>query len=776
MVFQSNFIKIMSWAGSVVLAAPLTASAEASVWTMRYDNNRSSTYLSEKLLNTANVNTASFGKLFTLASDDQVYTSPLYIADLAMAGGVHNVVFFGSVNNTLYAYDADNGALLWRRNLNNGFRPFNRNDARAFGACGGGYTDAAGNMGIIGTPVIDVKTQTLYVVAKTVENNTYPQRLYALDIKTGASRTGDAVVLSGSVAGSGDGTATVTFNSQIQSQRVGLALVNNVVYIAQSSYCDTGQYHGWVFGYNAGTLAQVALWNASPDSFRAGIWHAGQPPAADGSGNIFFANGNGINASGANGTRNFGESVVRLTQSGSGSLRLADFWTPGNWPDLDRDDADQGSSGVLLLPGQSRLIQGGKDGVLHLFDSAHLSGMGGIGIQQFQSTHSQNGGGEMHIHGAPIYWNGPAGGMLYVWGENDYLRTFMFNGTGFNPAAYRTGTVIAPQIGQGMPGAFLSLSARGRQTGSGVLWANAVYDGDANLATRPGILRAYDATNAVTELWNNHQTASDDCGYFAKGTHPVVINSKVYLSSFGVGNTTSGGQVCVYGLKNRPAQPYGDLPVYLTGFAGATQFSYNGSAYLNGSVLRLTDSRQSQAGSAFFLHAVPIGQFHAGFTFQIGAGSASADGMTFTLQGSSPHAVGASGGGLGYGADPAPGSAATGIPHSMAVKFDLYNNAGEGANSTGLFINGIAPTLPAAALPANIDFHSGHPFSVLLGYDGTTLSVTIRDTVTAAAATQNYAVNIPAIVGGGSAFIGFTGGTGGSTALQEVVNLNFTNP
>ena len=468
-------------------------------------------------------------------------------------------------------------------------------------------------------------------------------------------------------------------------------------------------------------------------------------------------------------------SVVRLAQGGTGRLAPTSFWTPANWLALDADDADQGSAGVLLLPGQTRLIQGGKDGVLHLFDAANLSGLGGNGMQQFQSTFSQN-GGPKHIHGAPIYWNSPLGGLLYVWGEDDFLRTFRYNGIDFDAATYRRGTVLTPQIGQGMPGAFLSLSARGSQPGTGVLWANAVYDGDANQMTRPGILRAYDATNAVTELWNNYQVAGDDCGYFAKGAHPVAVNSKVYLSSFGVANKTSGGQVCVYGLKSRPVQPDGGLPVYIGGFSGATQFAYNGSAYLTGNVIRLTDGRPGQAASAFFLHAVPIAQFHAAFMFRIGAGPNVADGMTFTLQGTSPHALGASGGGLGVGVDANGGSAATGIPRSVAIKFDAYDNAGEGPNSTGLFINGVAPTVPATALPASIDLHAGHPFSVVVIYDGVTLTVTIKDTVTAALATQNYTVNIPAIVGAGSAFIGFTGGTGGLTAVQDVLSLNFTNP
>jgi len=142
--------------------------------------------------------------------------------------------------------------------------------------------------------------------------------------------------------------------------------------------------------------------------------------------------------------------------------------------------------------------------------------------------------------------------------------------------------------------------------------------------------------------------------------------------------------------------------------------------------------------------------------------------MTFTIQGVAPTAVGGTGGGLGF----------AGTTKSVAIKFDLFDNAGEGPNSTGLYLNGVQPNAVNSInlTGTGIDLHSGHTFNVSMAYNGTTLTVTITDSVTLATATQNYTVDIPTIVGGNTAYVGFTGGTGGLTAVQKVLNWTFSNP
>jgi uncharacterized repeat protein (TIGR01451 family) len=206
-----------------------------------------------------------------------------------------------------------------------------------------------------------------------------------------------------------------------------------------------------------------------------------------------------------------------------------------------------------------------------------------------------------------------------------------------------------------------------------------------------------------------------------------------------------------------------NFPTTFTG--AAAQFSFNGTpAAIAAGKLLLTNGGTGQATSAYFKTAVNVASFNTQFNFQINGGTATqADGMTFVLQNTGLTAVGAAGGGLGYNS----------ILKSIAVKFDLFNSTGEGNNSTGLLINGV-PGASVNLTGTGIDLHSGNIFNAALSYNGTTLTVTIKDTVTGATATQNYTVNIPAVIGSTTAFAGFTGGTGGLTAVQNVLNWTYT--
>jgi Bacterial lectin len=193
----------------------------------------------------------------------------------------------------------------------------------------------------------------------------------------------------------------------------------------------------------------------------------------------------------------------------------------------------------------------------------------------------------------------------------------------------------------------------------------------------------------------------------------------------------------------------------------------NGNAAINPPALSLTTTSPTfQKGSAWFPTAVNIQKFTTDFTLQLSAGSPTADGFTFVIQGNSTAAIGGTGGNLGYG----------GIGKSVAVKLDLYSNAGEGADSTGLYRNGAEPATPAVDMTSSgVDLHSGHVFSVHIVYDGTNLTMTITDTTnTALTFTTSWPVNIPGDVGGNTAFVGFTGGTGGYTANQSVLSWTYT--
>jgi hypothetical protein len=213
---------------------------------------------------------------------------------------------------------------------------------------------------------------------------------------------------------------------------------------------------------------------------------------------------------------------------------------------------------------------------------------------------------------------------------------------------------------------------------------------------------------------------------------------------------------------------------FSAGFAGSTSvLTYNGSATINGSKAELTNGGGGQAGSFFSTQSVDVTKFTTQFTFQISPGANTADGLTFCIQGNSATALGPSGGGLGFGPDNTSGTG--GIPNSVAVKFDLYSNQGEGVDSTGLYTDGVAPTIPSTDLtPSGIDLHSGDVFQVVMTYDGVTLAVTITDTITSKSATQNYTINIPTTVGNTLAHVGFTGGTGGLVAIQDILTWTYT--
>ena len=209
-----------------------------------------------------------------------------------------------------------------------------------------------------------------------------------------------------------------------------------------------------------------------------------------------------------------------------------------------------------------------------------------------------------------------------------------------------------------------------------------------------------------------------------------------------------------------------------SGFS-ATGLQFNGHTKLNGTRLQLTDTASTnEAASAFWTAPVSVQTFTNTFTFQLT--NPNADGFTFTIQNSDVTALGSPGAGLGYGKF---STMTASIPKSVAIKFDLFNNSGEGANSTGIYTNGASPTVPATTLGGGVNLHSGDMFQVQMRYDGTTLTMTILDlTVPANTFTTSFTVNIPSIVGGTNAFVGFTGGTGGQTATQEILNWTYTTP
>jgi hypothetical protein len=554
-----------------VTQATNSPSSLVAVWTQHNDNARTGMNLNEPFLNVTNVNTNQFGLVFSRAVDDQIYAQPLVMTNVNILGrGTHNIVLVATVNDTVYAFDADNASVTtpyWTTsfiNPPNIVAPANT-DMSALGACGGNYQDFSGNMGIVGTPVIDPAAGTIYLVARTKEfGSTYIQRLHALDVSTGAERSNSPVVITATYAGTGAGSVggVITFDPARQNQRPGLALVNGTVYIAWASHCDNGPYHGWVIGYDQTTLQRVAVYNDTPNGVDGGIWMSGQALAADASGNLYLAVGNGtVDTAGG---PNRGESFLKLARSGT-NLTVASWFTPYNWQALENGDIDLGSGGLLLIPGTTLAFAGGKEGIMYLVNRDNMGGLTSSTttnnniVQSFPVTPDE-------LHGGTVWWDGPGVSYGYVWPSSVYLQQYVFNrGTGkFTLPTFAQSPTSAPG---GQPGGILSLSAQGTNAGSAIVWAVHQLGGDANQQVLPGILHAYRAQNVGTELWNSEQLSPrDTVGKFAKFVPPTVANGKVYLATFSnrlnvyglqppppVSITVSGGNLAITWPTNTPA-------------------------------------------------------------------------------------------------------------------------------------------------------------------------------------------------------------------------------
>jgi len=509
------------------------AGAQVDVLTQHNDNSRTGANLRETELTLENVNKAQFGMLFKRKVDDQIYGQPLVVTNVTIGGGTHDLVYVTTVNNSVYAFDANDAqatAPIWHVNFG---RAATRHDANF------GCTDITGKMGIIGTPVIDKARGALYVVALTHTRSGFTQRLHELDLATGADLPQSPVVIQ--AAG---------FDALMQNQRPALMLANGMVYVGYSSHCDKEPYHGYLMAYDARTLAQASVFNSSPTGTEAGIWQSGQGPAADDDGNVYVVTGNGT----WDGVRNFSESFLKFTPQ----LKLLDWFTPTNHLALDAVDNDLDSSGATLIPGTHIVLGGGKEGVMYLLDTRNFGHLGDEhALEHFQAT-------AMHLH-CLVYWqSAKQGGMIYVWGQKDKAKVYRFDGDKLNP----TPVAMRDIPNTGHPGAMLSLSAN--DGSEGILWAAIHAKGDSWHHSQPGVLHAYEADDVRRELWNSlEMPARDDCGEYSKMAPPTIANGKVYLASFGAKNNGTG-QFCVYGLlpsagATKPAAPTGGRAEILGG-------------------------------------------------------------------------------------------------------------------------------------------------------------------------------------------------------------------
>ena len=521
---------------------------------LTYHNNlsRDGTNQKEYALTPSNVATATFGKRFSCAVDGAIYAQPLWVPKVTIGGGTHNVVLVATMRDSIYVFDADSSPCVkyWNKQyLPAGETWGDSNDT--------GSSDIFTDIGILGTPVLDPSSHTVYFVTKSKTNpgGAYQQRLHAVSLTDGSERTNSPVAIDSTltVSGTCEGGSTVAFSPLRENQRPGLALINGIVYVAWASHGDVDQYHGWVVGFNPTSLARTAVWNSTPNRLsavfycRGGIWMSGGAPAADTANNIYLMTGNGVFDANTGGS-NYGDSYVKLTTG----LAVSDYFTPHDQSNLDGSDADVGSGGTALLIDQTTgpiahlMVGAGKSGVFYVLNRdnmGHFTSTDSAAVQTWTSNGSS--------FSTPAFWNNSMYYFGVTFGSAKLGEQYTFNPS---TGQFNATPAFTTSAGFGFPGATPSVSSSGAS--NGIVWAiDSSQYGTSDSGTRAAsaaILHAYSAANIGTELWNSTQGSGNSAGFAVKFTVPTVANGKVYMGTRGNDNSngsgTTLGELDVYGL------------------------------------------------------------------------------------------------------------------------------------------------------------------------------------------------------------------------------------
>ncbi len=491
-----------STAGSCVVTATDTSNSSNSAQvtantavvnytTWLSDNKRTGANTNEFVLTPGNV--SNLAQSWSGSVDGTIWHQPLYMNALSINNAPHNVVFVGTSNDSVYAFDGDNGSQLWQKSfLSSGVT------AVAGGSVGGSMAQ----MGVVGTPVIDPNTKTLYVVAFTAENNntTFVHRLHALDITTGQDKTSPAVV------------QDPQFTDARHNNRAGLLLANGNVYVAFAGIHDTAPYHGYVFAYNASSLSQTAVFNATPGGYAGGIWMGTAAPATDDNGNVYVATGNGD----FDGQTTFAMTALKL----SPGLAVLDYFTPYDWQTLGGGttaDLDLGSAGPLVLPDQPgshphMLIVCGKPDPIYVMDRDNLGHNGSSSDNILQRITGQVGGpaGTSNRDAGQACYTNPAiwQSNVYFGGNGDVLKKFTMSNGQLSTTPANKGTYT-----YNWPGAQPVVTANGNS--NGIVWS---------VDPNNGTVHANDA-NSLASLYT-----SSSLGSCSKWTTALVVNGHVYVA------------------------------------------------------------------------------------------------------------------------------------------------------------------------------------------------------------------------------------------------------
>ena len=502
------------------------AGAGTDVTTYKNDVGRSGLNSTESTLTTSNVNSTNFGLLRTLPVDGKVDAQPLYLSQLSIAGGTHNVVFAATEHGSVYAFDANSGSVLWKMStLKSGETPS--------GTLGCGQVTP--EIGITSTPVIDRSAGahgTIFVATMSLDASShYHQRVHALDVTTGAELLGGPTEISASVATAAGGTNV--FDPAQYEERAALLLSNGSIYVSFTSHCDAPPYSGWIMSFAESTLAQSGVVNVAQNSNSGpSIWMAGGGPAADSAGNVYLLTANGafettLDAQGFPNLHDFGNSFVKIANS-AGSLTVADYFALSDTVAASAADRDLGSGGAMLLPDlkdsggtvHHLMVGAGKDGNLYVVNRDSMGKFSATANNIYQQLNGALPGG---VFSTPAYFNNT----VYYADVGGTLKAFAINNAMLSAAPQSQSAVQFVY-----PGSAASVSSNG--TANGIVWAHA--------NTSPGVLYALDASNLAHELYDSNQAGSrDQFGSGNKYITPTVADGLVL-----VGTPNS---VAVFGLR-----------------------------------------------------------------------------------------------------------------------------------------------------------------------------------------------------------------------------------
>jgi hypothetical protein len=495
-----------------------SVSATTDVLTYHNDSARTGQNLTESTLTTGNVTSATFGLIGFYPVDGKVDAQPLYASNVTVPGkGTHNVLIVPTEHDSVYGFDADSGTILWQTSmLANGETA---SDPR-------GCVQVAPEIGVTATPVIDRargSNGAVYVAAMSKNGSTYHQRLHALDLALGTELFGGPVEVQASYPGTGDNTngTDVIFDPGQYKERVGLLLMNGVVYTGWASHCDIRPYTGWIIAYDASTLLQTSVLNVVPNGSEGALWASGAGLAADNSGNIYFLDANGdfdtsLNASGFPSNGNFGNAFIKL--SASGGLAVADYFEMFNQQQENNSDADLGSGGALVLPDLTDAgghtvhlaVGAGKDSNIYVVNRDAMGKFNPNSNNVYQELAGALPGG---VFSMPAYFNST----VYYGAVSNPIKAFTIANAKLSTApALQTSNTFS------YPGATPSISANG--TSNAIVWAVE----NANLA----VLHAYNASN-LNELYNSNQAPGgrDQFGAGNKFITPTIVNGKVFVGT-----------------------------------------------------------------------------------------------------------------------------------------------------------------------------------------------------------------------------------------------------